>query len=185
MAAASRSIELQPPPATARSPGGRHRPWAAACGPRRAPGTRRSASGTPAAPKPAPPPSRRRGSAAAAAGGPMSATAGAISATLVVHDTMRAEPQQHDRQRGDAQEVEQPAEPDLDRAKSMTGLPPANVAVAPPRNSRIHSQRGIDGSAPRGMRAIRAAVSTRAATSADRHPARVERQQHPDGRPPR
>ena len=46
----------------------------------------------------------------------------------------------------------------------MTGLPPANVAVTPPRISRIHSQRGIDGSAPRGIRASHAAVSSRAAT---------------------
>ena len=47
----------------------------------------------------------------------------------------------------------------------MTGLPPANVAVRPPRNSRTHSQPGIDGSMPRGIRAISAAVNTRAATA--------------------
>ena len=46
----------------------------------------------------------------------------------------------------------------------MTGLPPANVAVAPPRNSKIHSQRGIDGNAQRGMCASHAVVSIRAAT---------------------
>ena len=172
----------RPPPA-ARPPSGRYRVWAAACAPRRARGTRRSASGMPATPSASATAQSSTGIRSGRSGRPSVATAGAISATLVVHDTMRAEPEQHDRQRGDAQEVEQPTQSECRPSpRSMTGLPPANVAVAPPRNSKNHSQRGIDGSAPRGIRASRAVVSTSAATNADRHPARVERQQHADAR---
>ena len=42
----------------------------------------------------------------------------------------------------------------------MTGLPPAKAAVTPPSISRNHSQRGIDGRTPRGIRASRATAST-------------------------
>ena len=64
----------------------------------------------------------------------------------------------------------------------MTGLPPANVAVAPPRKSKIHSQRGIDGKAPRVNVRQPRSRQYQSGHQADRHPARVERQQHPDAR---
>ncbi len=47
----------------------------------------------------------------------------------------------------------------------MTGLPPANVAVVPPMMITIHSQRGIDGRAARGMWASHAVVKHSAATN--------------------
>ena len=121
------------------------------------------------------------GSRSSRSGLPSLATAGATSATLVVHDTSAAEPEQHDRQHGDLQELEQPAEPEVHRADGRgAGCRRRTTRSAPPRNSRIHNQRGTDGSTPRGMRAIRAVTSDQHADQRDRHPARIERQQHAD-----
>ena len=55
-----------------------------------------------------------------AAVGAQVATAGAISATLVVHDTIAPQPEQHDRQRRETQEVQQAAETERGRP---TGSP--------------------------------------------------------------
>ena len=147
-----------------------------------APGTRRSASGRRAAPAPTPPPSRRPGSATpqrSAQFRDRRRDLGDIGGPR----HQRAQPEQHDRQRGDPQEVEQAAEAEVRPDRSITGAPPANAAVTPPRSSRIHNHRGIDGSAPRGnARQPGRHQHQQAATSADRHPARVERQQDADRR---
>ena len=59
-----------------------------------------------------------------------------------------------------------PPSPTWTEPKSITGLPPAKVAVRPPKNSKIQSQPGIEGSTPRGIRAMRAAMITSTATAA-------------------
>ncbi|CKR85544.1 Uncharacterised protein [Mycobacterium tuberculosis] len=56
-----------------------------------------------------------------------------------------------------------PPNPSCTPPTATTGVPPASAAVRKPIARTIHSQRGTDGSAPRGMCAIRAAASTKAA----------------------
>ena len=75
-----------------------------------------------------------------------------------------------------------PPSPTSTEPKSITGLPPAKVAVRPPRNSRIHSQPGIDGSTPRGNPRQPRGHQHQHGHRSDRHPAGVEGQQHTDAR---
>jgi len=82
-------------------------------------------------------------------GRPNVATAGAISATLVVHDTIAPRPSSTIDTAVMRRNASRPPNARCTEPISMTGLPPENVAVRPPRKISTQSQCGIDGNAPR------------------------------------
>ena len=100
-----------------------------------------------------------------AVGDPKWLPQGAISATLVVHDTIAPRPSSTTDSAVNRRKSNRPPRPSVTVPTWISGLPPASAAVTPTMASRIHSQRGTDGSAPRGICAIHAPASTSAATS--------------------
>ena len=99
-------------------------------------------------------------------GRPNFATAGAISATLVVHDTSAPRPSRTIDSTVIRRKLSSPPKPMLTDPTVITGSPPAKVAVTPPRSNRIHNHAGTDGRAPRVTPASRAVTSTSTATNA-------------------
>ena len=139
---------------------------AAAAARRTSAGTRRSASGKPSAPRPAPPPSRRPGCADSLQRAAQSrATAGRDVGDVGGPRHHRAQRQQHDRHRGEPQEVQQPAEADCrpDRDE-ISGLPPASAAVTPPSNSRSTATAGRRATRRAGCAPAGTAITSTTAT---------------------
>jgi hypothetical protein len=96
---------------------------------------------------------------------PKVATAGAISATFVVHDTSAPIPSITADSAVNRRNSNRPPRPIVTVPTWICGLPPANVAVIPTITSRAGSQRGNDGSAPRGIRASHTPAASNAAIS--------------------
>lgn len=99
-------------------------------------------------------------------GRPSIATAGAISATLVVHETIPPNPSSTIDNAVIRRKFSKPPRPSSTEPTPITGSPPANAAVTPPSTSSTHSQRGMVGNTPRGMRASLAAITMSSATAA-------------------
>ena len=93
------------------------------------------------------------------------ATAGATSATLVVHDTIAPRPSSTMDSAVTRRKYSNPPSPTSTEPSESTGLPPPSAAVSAPSANSTHSTRGIVGSTPRGIRASIAATAISSATA--------------------
>ena len=99
-------------------------------------------------------------------GRPSVATAGATSATLVVHDTSALSAIRTSDSAVKRRNFSRPPTARSADHRCSTGSPPPRVAVTQPSRTSSHNHHGTDGTAPRGIRASHTVTATSAAVRA-------------------